>query len=222
MRHAQSPTPEKVNKRGHEGTNMGVFDKFMFRPERLNREAMKAAERGDYSTALDLVDQALCERAGNPVFLQNKGYFLAKLGQYDEAIECYELAYGYDKKNHELLAMKGSLLVRKGRYDEARDAFETAMAKAAHNERIMSQSAIGFYDMGDKERAKEVLETIMHSPIMGNYAETWVYRSNIAYDEGDLTEAHAFAEIALDIDGANDAARAMIEKVKRDERTTDT
>jgi len=94
---------------------MGLFD--MFRPERLNRGEMKAAEKGDYAEALDLVDQALCERASNPVFLQNKGYFLAKLGQYDEAIECYELAYGYDKKKHKLLALKGSLLVRKGRHD---------------------------------------------------------------------------------------------------------
>jgi len=95
------------------------------------------------------------------------------------------------------------------------------MEKAPHNERIMSQSAIGFYDMGDIERAREVLEVIIHSPIMGNYAEPWLYRSKIAYDEGDIEEARVFAETALDIDSDNVNAKRMLEKVERSGRPSE-
>ena len=98
------------------------------KPLLLFRKGVKLAEKGRWSEALDLFNQALRQDANLAGAWNNRGTCLFHLGRFEEACRSYEVALELDPRNALLHKNYGSVLLALGRYEEAKDAFRRALA----------------------------------------------------------------------------------------------
>ena len=87
--------------------------------------------KGQYSDALDIVNQALSIEPSSWVIWNNKGYILYNMGRYDETVDAFNQEIALHKSSDDIsyaLEYKGAALAKLGRYDEALDSENQALA----------------------------------------------------------------------------------------------
>lgn len=93
----------------------------------LHLRGFDAFIKGDYTTALDLYNQAI---AADPKYTRawiDKGNVLVKLNRTSEAIASYDSALALENNLAIVWNNKGEALMTLGKYAEARDSFDKAL-----------------------------------------------------------------------------------------------
>lgn len=99
----------------------------------LNLLGLVAYQRGDYTSAVDLIGKSV---SINPRFCQaqvNYGNALAAQSRYAEASQAYDAALDIEKNNPDALYGKGTCAQNTDRLNEALEAFQKALKVDANN-----------------------------------------------------------------------------------------
>lgn len=163
----------------------------------LQREAAKAAQKGDHRQAANLYQMALSHDPGNPEL---------------EALRDEERAAGASEKAEELLHRAGSEEVM-GEPDRAMALRREALEADPDNMELILMIVAFLSVKGGKE--EEVLALTRRATKLGRYdAQAWTAHGHAHRAAGDKKMAKKAYETAIDIDQGSDDARAALKKMK--------
>lgn len=96
-------------------------------PAVLHEEATKLGEQGQYTEALAVFDQVLCQRAGYPRAQFHRAITLRKLGRLTEAANGFAEAARLDPRNPQPLFDQANVLDQAGQREAALAVYERAL-----------------------------------------------------------------------------------------------
>jgi hypothetical protein len=95
--------------------------------EALHGLGLIALQRGDYASALDLIEEASGRYPSNPVFLNNLAAAYQKLSCSERALECCERALQLAPRFGPAHSNRGNALAALGRHDESEASYTKAL-----------------------------------------------------------------------------------------------
>jgi tetratricopeptide (TPR) repeat protein len=152
-------------------------------------------QRGQHSSAVELIGQAIALRDNVPFFHNNRGLALKELGNIDAAAADYERALALKPDYVEALSNLGNLRLMQGRLDEAIGCFKRALA---HNpDYAEAQMNLG-NALREQGKADEAIARYERAIVLRpDYAEAYNNLGNALHDAGKLDQAVARYERAL-------------------------
>lgn len=115
------------------------------------------AERGDFPSAIPLLEKACAVRPSSAIAFANLGAAYLKEGQTLDALRALQRAASLDPANPRTESNLGEALVRAGRFSEAAEAFKIAARAEPDNRDVLYNWALALFDQGDLKQAGEVL-----------------------------------------------------------------
>lgn len=170
---------------------------------------------GDAANALQAVDRALAAQASYCVGHNVRGLALKALGRRDEALVAFAAALSQEPDNTEVLFNKGDLLRELGDDTNARLTLERAtfIAATGSTDWIKATMTLGLLSAtaGHVDVARENYDAVLS--FLPTHVETLVNRGELSQTQGNLSEAEADFNSALETDNACAAARFNLSRI---------
>lgn len=96
----------------------------------LHLQGFGAYEKGNYTAALDLYNQAIAADPGYMRAWMDKGNVLIRLNRSEEAVAAFDVVLAYEDDVPNIWNSRGRALMATGNYSAARDSFDQALKQA--------------------------------------------------------------------------------------------
>jgi predicted O-linked N-acetylglucosamine transferase (SPINDLY family) len=180
----------------------GLYLKQVLRLQSNNPHALRllgviAAQRKQYSEALNYLNSALKALPKNALALSNLGNVYFELKEYDNALDAYDRSIKIDPKYEEVYSNKGNTLYELKRFDEAIAHHDIALS-------LRPDYAQGWSNKGNAlKELKRFDEAIAHYDkalsLNPDYAEAWSNKGNALKELKRYDEAIFHYEKALSL-----------------------
>ncbi|MEE4358637.1 MAG: tetratricopeptide repeat protein, partial [Desulfococcaceae bacterium] len=153
----------------------------------LHLSGLVSFQRGDYDTAVNLIQKAIDIFPGDPVYYTNLAAVFMSRQKYDHAIFCYENIIRLNPDNADVYINMGSVYKEKGEKEKALSFYQKAIERGPDNPGAYVNLGVMMKSLGRMDEAINCYNNALR--LKPDYAEVYYNIGNVLREQGKLAES---------------------------------